>query len=83
MLLDAIERIEVAILRTRMVEAHTNRFGPFGYADKKNYNPKFTQADFNKLLNDIEQDEDRSYEEFIRRISKIPNTLPKYTYRCG
>jgi abortive infection bacteriophage resistance protein len=67
LLLDAIERIEVAILRTRMVETHTNRFGPFGYADKKNYNPKFTQADFKKLLNDIVQDEDRSHEEFIRR----------------
>jgi abortive infection bacteriophage resistance protein len=67
LLMDAIERIEVAIFRTRMVEAHTTLYGPFGYTALKNYNPKFSQADFNKLLVDISDDEGRSHEEFIRR----------------
>jgi abortive infection bacteriophage resistance protein len=67
LLMDAIERIEVAIFRTRMVETHTSLYGPFGYAELKNYNPKFPQAGLNKLLLDISEDEGRSYEEFIHR----------------
>lgn len=67
LLMDAIERIEVSILRTRMVEVFTAKYGPFGYADIKNYNPKFSQQDFNLLMSNISKDEKRSYEEFIQR----------------
>ena len=39
LLMTAIERIEVAILRTRFVECHALKYGPFGYADQRNYDP--------------------------------------------
>jgi len=67
LLMDAIGRIEVAIFRTRMVEAHTTLYGPFGYTELKNYNPRFSETDFQKLLLEISVNEDRSYEEFINR----------------
>lgn len=67
LIMDAIERIEVAIFRTRMVEIHSMQYGPFGYSQFNNYNPKFTQADFQKLMTDISEDELRSREEFINR----------------
>jgi abortive infection bacteriophage resistance protein len=67
LLMNGVERIEVAIFRTRLVETHVTRFGPFGYAVKKNYNPKFSPENFQKLMFDISEDEDRSYEEFIKR----------------
>lgn len=65
--MDALERIEVAIFRTQLVEANTTSYGPFGYAEQKNYNPKFDSSNLMKLLNYISEDEARSYEEFIRR----------------
>lgn len=65
--LDAIERIEVAIFRTQLVEANTLQYGPFGYVEQKNYNPKFFSSSLAKLLSDINEDENRSYEEFVKR----------------
>jgi abortive infection bacteriophage resistance protein len=67
LLMTAIERIEVAILRTRFVECHALKYGPFGYSEQRNYDPHFSTADFIKLLSDIQQDETRSNEEFIKR----------------
>jgi len=68
--LNAIERIEVSIFRTQLVEINTNSYGPFGYTDQKNYNPKFIAYDLQKLLDDISEDEDRSKEEFTLRYRK-------------
>jgi abortive infection bacteriophage resistance protein len=65
--MDALERIEVAIFRTKLVETNTLQYGPFGYTDQKNYNPKFIAYDLQKLLDDISKDEGRSKEEFITR----------------
>jgi abortive infection bacteriophage resistance protein len=70
LLMDAIERIEISILRTRLVEINSLKFGPFGYIDKKNYNPKFPEKDFNVFLKEIAVNEKRSYEEFINRYRK-------------
>jgi len=67
LLMDAIERIEIAVFRTRMVEIHSTQYGPFGYADHKNFNPKFPRDCLIKLLDEIEEDEKRSSEEFITR----------------
>jgi len=67
LLMDAVERIEISILRTRLVETHTLQYGCFGYVDKINYNPKFSFAKFSKLIREIEINEVRSYEEFIKR----------------
>lgn len=65
--MDALERIEVAIFRTQLVEINTNSYGPIGYAEQNNYNPKYIAHDLQKLLDDISEDEGRSKEEFITR----------------
>jgi abortive infection bacteriophage resistance protein len=67
LLLDAIEKIEVAILRTRLVELHSTRYGAFGYTLSSNYSFNFSKVDFVKLLNEIQLDENRSHENFIIR----------------
>lgn len=67
LLMDALEKIEVSIFRTRLVAEITMRNGCFGHALKKSYNPKFSQMSFDSLLLDIEEDENRSKEEFIIR----------------
>lgn len=64
--MNAIERIEVAILRTQIVEVNTSLYGPFGYTEIKNYRPHFNNYEYMKLMNDISEDENRSYEGFIR-----------------
>lgn len=71
LMLGAIERIEVAIFRTRMVEAFTLRFGAFGYCDYANYNPRYLPEEkFKELMKEIQGDQDRSKEEFITRYHK-------------
>ena len=67
LLLDAVERIEIAVLRTQLVEFHTLTYGPFGYVSLNSYNPNFPKDKFRKLLSEISQDESRSYEEFVNR----------------
>ena len=75
LLMDALEKIEVSILRTKFVEAHTKLYGPFGYTHYRNYNPQFPKVNleepdrpnFQKLMNNIKNDEERSYQEFITR----------------
>lgn len=39
LVMDGIERLEIAVLRTQMVEQHTRRYGPFGYRNAKNFRP--------------------------------------------
>ena len=70
LLMSAIERIEIAFFRTRLVEKHTLAYGPFGYTVYQNYNQNFRQSEFLKLISEISQDEDRSYEEFINRYRR-------------
>ncbi len=68
LLMGAIERIEVAIFRTRMVEAFTLQFGAFGYTEYRNYNPRKFQPDaFYRLMSEIAEDQERSNEEFVQR----------------
>lgn len=67
LIMDALERIEVAIFRTNMVSINTGQFGPFGYADKLNYDANFSDYEFNKLISDILDDEKRSKEDFVKR----------------
>jgi abortive infection bacteriophage resistance protein len=77
LIMGALERIEVAVFRTRLVEEHTAKYGPFGYSQQKNYNPYFKIADFNRLMNSIKADEQRSYAEFINRY-RSKYTAEKY-----
>ena len=76
LLMNAIERIEVAILRTQLVEAHALMYGPFGYTSIKNYNPHFSNQSFSKLIKDIQRDEKGSREEFIKRYRSKYNSEP-------
>lgn len=77
LLMDAIERIEVSVFRTQLVEVYASIYGPFGYADYKNYNPKFSHTDFQRLMYELEQDERNSREEFIIRY-RTKYYLEKY-----
>lgn len=67
LLMDAIEKIEVAVLRTQFAEKYSLTYGAFGYTDYKNYRPQFAQEEFNKLMSKIRLDEEWSREEFIKR----------------
>jgi abortive infection bacteriophage resistance protein len=63
--MDAIERVEVAVLRTRMVEQFAARHGVFGHRAWKNFRPNFKPADHTKLMLDIDQATERSREVFV------------------
>jgi abortive infection bacteriophage resistance protein len=62
---DAIERVEAAILRTRMVEQFTIQHGPFGYCEPTNFSPKLEHE---RLVSDIDEAVKRSKEEFVMRF---------------
>lgn len=70
LMMDAVGQIEVAILRTRMVEQFTFLHGPFGYCDPKNFKPDFFPDKYNRLLIDIDEAVRRSKEEFVTRFRK-------------
>lgn len=65
LMMDAIEHVEVAILRTRMVEQFTLQHGPFGYCKPANFNTKLDHA---RLMREIENNVERSKEEFVQRF---------------
>jgi abortive infection bacteriophage resistance protein len=68
LIMDAVEYVEVAILRTRMVELCTLKHGPFGYCDIRSYNPGFNQGEFDHLMKEIAEGVNRSNEEFVIRF---------------
>lgn len=68
LVMDAIEHIEVAILRTRMVEQFTLAHEPFGYCDPANFSPAFPTVEFNRLITDIDLAVKSSSEEFVTRF---------------
>lgn len=59
--LDAIERIEIAV-RTHVTYELSHFCGPFGYADPKNFQPRFKHY---KFMNDVSEAINQSHEEFI------------------
>ena len=65
LVMHAIERVEVALLRTRMVEQFTVRHGAFGHRAWKNFRPDFKPADHTRLMLDLDQAADRSRELFV------------------
>jgi abortive infection bacteriophage resistance protein len=68
LVMNAIEHVEIAILRTQMVEQFTRLHGPFGYCDVTNFNPIFDPRDHTRLINDIDNAINMSSEEFVRRF---------------
>jgi len=63
--LSAIEKIDVAILRTRMVERFTLQCGAFCYAHQENYGPKLSEEEFTNLLSSICDNVYKSKEDFV------------------
>ncbi len=63
--LSAIETIDIAILRTQMVEKFTLSYGPFCYTEFRNYNNKLTPDIYNGILNIIDDNLSRSKETFV------------------
>jgi abortive infection bacteriophage resistance protein len=53
LVMDAIERVEVAVLRTLMVEHHARKYGPFGYRDARNFHPEFAGLDHQRMVDEI------------------------------
>jgi abortive infection bacteriophage resistance protein len=68
--MDGVERVEVAILRTCMVEQFTCLHTPFGYTDLRNFNPHFLSKDHNRLLDELDGAVTRSSEEFVSRFQR-------------
>lgn len=75
--MDAIERLEVAVLRTLMVEQHVRKYGPFGYRDAKSFRPKFAGDAHRRMVNDIDHETSRNREPFV------PHFLAKYSSEPG
>jgi abortive infection bacteriophage resistance protein len=65
LVMDAIEHLEVGILRTRMVEQFTLQHGSFGYCNSVNFDPKLNHA---RLMHEVDSDVKRSREEFVQRF---------------
>ncbi len=65
LVMDAIERVEIAVLRTLMVEQHARRYGPFGYRDDRNFRPEFAGADHHRMVDEIDEAMKRSRELFV------------------
>ena len=66
LIIDALERVETA-LKAKVVTVFTQKYGPFGYLDKTNYND-FCDADFQKMMSTIEVEVNRhvrSKEQFV------------------
>jgi abortive infection bacteriophage resistance protein len=68
LVMDAVEHIEIALLRTRLVEQFTLLHGPFGYSDIHNFSPKFPPGEHSRWLSELDDAVKRSSEEFIQRF---------------
>ncbi|HMN00389.1 MAG TPA: Abi family protein [Anaerolineales bacterium] len=77
LVMDAVERVEVSILRTRLVEQFTLLHGPFGYTDIKNFSPRFSPFDHARLLSELDEAVNRSKEEFVGRFRGKYSSEPR------
>ncbi|MDO8954417.1 MAG: Abi family protein [Gammaproteobacteria bacterium] len=73
LMLDAIERIEVAI-RTQVTYHMSHTYGAFCHSNPQNFHPKFNHGVW---LNNIEDEAKRSSEEFIRHYKDKYDGFPK------
>nr|WP_295382159.1 Abi family protein [Pseudoxanthomonas sp.] len=64
LVLDAIERVEVAI-RTAITYEISRTYGPFGHLEPANFDPQYRHAD---LLRDIRTEEARAGETFVQHF---------------
>jgi len=66
LVLDAIERIEVAI-RTGITYEIGHVYGPFGHTDPRNFAPRFDHA---RLMSDLDTEERRARETFANHFRR-------------
>lgn len=66
--LDAIERVEVAV-RTQLVYEHVHRYGPFGYTNPGSL-PKLDGGQNGWFLDRVFQETERSKEVFVRHFKE-------------
>ena len=76
LVMDAIERVEVAVLRTSMVEQHSRKYGPFGYRDEKAFRPEFSGRDHQRMVDEIDQATSRSREVFVAHFQSKYSSEP-------
>jgi len=74
LVMDAIEHIEVAILRTKMVENFTLEHGPFGYCKQSNFK---AGLDHGRLMRETENAVERSNEKFVQRFFNKYTSEPR------
>lgn len=72
LLLDAIERIEVAV-RTQVTYHFSLKYGPFGHTNPNNFHPKFNHAGW---LNDAQTEVVRSNDKFISHFQQKYDGFP-------
>ncbi|MBE3143873.1 MAG: Abi family protein [Planctomycetes bacterium] len=77
LIMDAVEYVEVAILRTRMVEQCTLLHGPFGYCDINIYQSGFINSEFSQLMYEVDEAVRRSNEEFVERFQGKYTSEPR------
>ena len=76
---DAVEHVEVAILRTQLVAQFTQAHGPFGYEEYKNFNSRFPHEKYKRFLTELDEAVKSSNEEFVERFQRkytSENRLP-------
>ena len=67
-IMDAIERVEVALLRTRMVEHFMLQHGPFGYRQRMCFHPNCRPHTHTRLINECDEAFSRSSETFVQHF---------------
>jgi len=68
LVMDALETIEVAVLRTQMVEQFALLHGAFGYIQTSNFQPAISSERHAKLLDELAYTVSKSREEFVSRF---------------
>lgn len=64
LVMDAIERVEVAV-RTRSVNRHVMRYGPFGYLNRDTL-PTIRVEDHRTFLEKVRREAENSHEDFVQ-----------------
>jgi abortive infection bacteriophage resistance protein len=72
LMLDAIERIEVAI-RTKITYFFAHMYGVFGHCESQNFHPAFNHQDW---IEDIQKETCRSKDEFVMHYKEKYSTFP-------
>ena len=68
LVMDAVERVEVVVLRTLMVEQHARQYGPFGYRDARSFRPEFAGDSHRRMVEEIDRETSRSREPFVAQF---------------